>query len=249
MRVAILVPSFNEGSNLIQLLESLEEQLCINPWNFTVLVINDGSSDETIELVDDFLGSRNKPDLEIKIVNLAFNCGVGAAMRTGYIYAHENRFDYAIQVDADGQHSPESIDSILTGLNAGFDLVIGSRFIGNDQKLVPMHTSRRRSSVLKLVSRFISKACGQQISDATSGFRGVNSSLIELFSKEYPSEYLGDTLDSILLVREKGFSIKDVPVVMKPRLSGERSQNRFRSTLFLCRALLNISLFAIARKS
>ena len=249
MRVAILVPSFNEGTNLIRLLESLENQLSRNAENFTILVIDDGSSDETDALFLEFMSSRKESELEIKIANLPYNCGVGTAMRTGYMYAYENRFDYAIQVDADGQHSPESIESILMGLNAGFDLVIGSRFIGNEQNSTLIHTSRRRSKVLKLVSSFISKACGQHISDATSGFRGANSNLIELFSKVYPSEYLGDTLDTILLVKSKGFSIKDVPVVMKPRLSGERSQNRFRSTLFLCRALLNISLFAIGRKS
>jgi glycosyltransferase involved in cell wall biosynthesis len=249
MRIAILVPSFNEGSNLIRLLESLEEALSGDLQIFTILVINDGSLDDTVALFARFLNSRVKSDLAIKMINMPFNCGVGTAMRTGFMYAHENRFDYAIQVDADGQHSPESIGAILTGLNAGYDLVIGSRFLGDEKHLHQMHTSRRRSRVLKLVSRYISKSCGQQISDATSGFRGANSSLIELFSKLYPSEYLGDTLDSILLVKLKGFSIKDVPVVMKPRLSGERSQNRLRSALFLSRALLNISLFAIGRKS
>jgi glycosyltransferase involved in cell wall biosynthesis len=248
MKVAILVPSFNEGPNLPHLLDSLERALIDEPETFNIIIINDGSSDDTCLVVSRYLTLRPNTNIAIKMLNLPFNCGVGAAMRTGFLFASRNHFDYAIQVDADGQHSPESIADILEALCYGNDLVIGSRFLGSEPRKTDAHTSRRRSWVLKLVSMSVSKACAQPISDATSGFRGSNAKLIALFSEHYPSEYLGDTLDSILLVKSKGFTIKDIPVQMRPRMSGVRSQNRFRSMLFLSRAMINIAVFSTRRK-
>lgn len=248
MRVAVLIPSFNEASNLPSLFEALNKTLTDKKQSFDLILINDGSTDETMEVVSNLVLEASPNSLRLIPLNLPFNVGVGAAMRTGFEYAAINKYDFAIQVDADGQHSPSHIYSILEALISGQDLVIGSRFLSSNTDSVLSHTSRRRSLVLKIVSRFMSLACKQKISDSTSGFRGVNSDLMKYFASDYPSEYLGDTLESLIMAKGRGFQIKEIPVVMLPRLSGKRSQNRFKSSLFLLRAILNIFFFILGRK-
>jgi len=181
-------------------------------------------------------------------LQLPYNCGVGVAIRTGFEFAKRSGADFAIQIDGDGQHDPESIEILLQTLIDGADMVIGSRFLYQTLgQISQLHTSKKRTWVLHFVSRIVSIASGFKITDATSGYRGVNREAIEYFSLHYPSEYLGDTMNSILIAREQGFTVKEVPVRMRARLSGKRSQNAIRSFFFLVRALANVSISLIER--
>jgi glycosyltransferase involved in cell wall biosynthesis len=218
----VVIPAFNEEAVLRQTLDALLQEVPSNQ----VLVVSDGSTDRTSQIV---------LDKNINLLELPFNLGVGAAMRSGFQYAKENGFQKVIQFDADLQHQPKYIKEIVSKLNE-LDVVVGSRFAGNSGYKV----SFVRSLAMGLLKDSVARHIGKKMTDVTSGFRGANKKAIEIFADHYPSEYLADTVESLIMAYDKGLTIGEVPVTMQERQGGMPSQNVFRSTLYLFRSILVI---------
>ena len=218
----VVVPAFNEEAVLARTINALLQEVRIDQ----ILVVNDGSEDQTSQIVI---------DLGINHLELPFNLGVGAAMRAGFQYAKENGFQKVIQFDADLQHQPKYIKEIVLKLNE-LDVVVGSRFAEKSDYKV----SFVRSLAMGLLKDSVTRHIGQKMTDVTSGFRGANKKAIEIFVDHYPSEYLADTVESLILAHDKGLTIGEIPVTMQERQGGMPSQNIFRSTLYLFRSILVI---------
>ena len=178
------------------------------------------------------------------MLSLPFNVGVGGALRAGFLYANRNSFTQVLQIDADGQHRAEHAKIILESAD-GYDIVIGSRFAESKNNY---DASFLRRLAIRLLSAAISKICKTKLTDVTSGFRLSSSSAIELFMKDYPVEYLGDTVESLVIAHKSGLSIKEVPVQMSKREFGSPSQNVLKSSWYLLRAFLVIILSLMHRK-
>lgn len=115
----IIIPAYNEADKIGIFIDELKKTI---DDSYDILVVNDGSTDNTANILENILG--------IKYVNLIFNLGIGGAVQTGYKYADKFGYDIAIQMDGDGQHSPESLIPLVNYLVANnADMVIGSRFI------------------------------------------------------------------------------------------------------------------------
>jgi glycosyltransferase involved in cell wall biosynthesis len=218
----VVIPAFNEEAVLGRTLDALLQEVSSNQ----VLVVSDGSRDKTSQIVN---------DRKINLLELPFNLGVGAAMRAGFQYAKENGFQKVIQFDADLQHQPKYIKEIVSKLNA-LDVVVGSRFAGKSDYKV----SLVRSLAMGLLKDSVTRHIGKKMTDVTSGFRGANKKAIDIFADFYPSEYLADTVESLIMAHDKGLSIGEIPVTMQERQGGMPSQNIFRSTLYLFRSILVI---------
>jgi homoserine acetyltransferase len=95
---------------------------------------------------------------------------------------------------------------------------------------------------MKLLSAVLSRRIGRPITDTTSGFRAFSRSAIELFATQYPSAYLSDTVESLLIAHYNGLSVEEVPVSMHERMGGVASNNWFRSAYHLVRLVLVITL-------
>jgi glycosyltransferase involved in cell wall biosynthesis len=218
----VVIPAFNEEAVLARTLDALLKEVPSNQ----VLVVSDGSTDRTSQIV---------LDKKINLLELPFNLGVGAAMRSGFQYAKENGFQKVIQFDADLQHQPKYIKEIVSKLNE-LDVVVGSRFAGTSDYKV----SFVRSLAMGLLKDSVTRHIGKKMTDVTSGFRGANKKAIEIFVDHYPSEYLADTVESLIMAHDKGLTIGEIPVTMQERQGGMPSQNIFRSTLYLFRSILVI---------
>jgi len=221
-KLLIVIPAFNEELVLGKTLNELVKLIPVNQ----ILVVSDGSTDKTSEIVK---------NLNINLLELPFNLGVGAAMRAGFQFALENGFSKVIQFDADLQHQPKYINEISENLNS-FDVVVGSRFANNNDYKV----SFVRSIAMNLLKNSVSRHIGQNMTDVTSGFRGANKKAIEIFSEFYPSEYLADTVESLILAHDKGLTISEIGVTMQERQGGKPSQNLLRSSFYLFRSILVI---------
>lgn len=221
-KLLIVIPAFNEELVLGKTLNELVKLIPVNQ----ILVVSDGSTDKTSEIVK---------NLNINLLELPFNLGVGAAMRAGFQFALENGFSKVIQFDADLQHQPKYISEISEKLNS-FDVVVGSRFANNNDYKV----SFVRSIAMNLLKNSVSRHIGQNMTDVTSGFRGANKKAIEIFSEFYPSEYLADTVESLILAHDKGLTISEIGVTMQERQGGKPSQNLLRSSFYLFRSILVI---------
>jgi glycosyltransferase involved in cell wall biosynthesis len=227
-RVLIVVPAYNEEPVISA---SLKDLMSGVP-DFDILVVDDGSVDATAACA---------AEAGVPVASLPFNVGVGGAMRTGFLYAQRNGYDAVVQFDADGQHDPAYIGDLIAALDSA-DVVVGGRFS-------PGHTFRIghvRRLAMRLIARSISRICGTRITDATSGFRASGPRAIAIFARYYPAEYLGDTVESLVVARKSGLTIVEVPVVMRARAGGKSSQSLLTSSAYLARAVL-VLLLAVVR--
>ena len=218
----VVIPAFNEEAVLGRTLDALLQEVSSDQ----VLVVSDGSTDKTSQIVN---------GRKINLLELPFNLGVGAAMRSGFQFAKENGFQKVIQFDADLQHQPKYIKEIVSELDK-YDVVVGSRFAADSSYKV----SLVRSLAMSLLKDSVTRHIGRKMTDVTSGFRGANKKAIDVFADFYPSEYLADTVESLIMAHDKGLSISEIAVSMQERQGGMPSQNIFRSTLYLFRSILVI---------
>lgn len=215
----VAIPAFNEVESLPGVLAKLKA----NPLVTSVLVIDDGSRDGTYEVAY---------SSGVNVIRHPYNMGVGAAMRTAFIYAKRSDFDFIVQIDADGQHDDSCLEDFLPLMNE-FDVVVGSRFLNTNSFKV----SAGRYWAMKLLRKSLRVLSGIRISDSTSGFRMSSKRAIKIFSEKYPAEYLGDTVTSLVIADRYGLRVGEVPVVMHARQGGEPSQGVLRSAFHFLRTL------------
>ena len=122
----VIIPAWNEADVLSGVLQEVLETV----GSFAdVVVVSDGSTDGTADIAR---------SVGVPVLDLSINLGVGGAMRAGYLYAQRQGYTYTVQLDADGQHAPEEITSLLhEAEEAGADVVIGARFAGKGGLLGP----------------------------------------------------------------------------------------------------------------
>jgi glycosyltransferase involved in cell wall biosynthesis len=202
LKCVIIVPAFNESRSVGKLVRRLNRALP----DCHVLVIDDGSTDDTVRQIP----------ASATVVSLPFNLGIGGAMQTGYRYADIHGYDIAIQVDGDGQHRPCEVVKLVTALiDREADLVVGSRFF-ESTTFVPSLT---RMTGIKVLSAWIQFLSGLKITDCTSGFRAVNRNVIRAYAHWYPEDYPEPEV-ALLLHRSK-FKVIEVPVRMRRRMYGK----------------------------
>lgn len=226
-RTLVAIPALNEAATIAEVIADVRRA---TP-EAHVLVIDDGSHDDT-RGVAERAGAQ--------VVQMPFNVGVGGAMRTAFLFADRNGFDAVVQVDADGQHVAEHIPQLVAALDHA-SVVVGARFSEGYQVRGP------RRWAMHTLARSLSRACGVPLTDTTSGFRAADRAAIALFAAHYPAEYLGDTVESLVLAARAGLVVSEVPVQMRSRQGGQPSQSPVRSVLYLGRALLALYV-ALSRR-
>ncbi len=222
----VVVPAWNEEEALPGVLDDIEASI---PWA-DVLVVDDGSTDSTAA------SARRGRTM---VLELPLNLGVGGAMRAGYKFARNHGYDVAVQLDADGQHDPAEVPRLLEVLESqGADVVIGARFAGEGKYAV----RGPRRWAMRLLSVTLSRVTKTRLTDTTSGFKASNRRAIELFARDYPAEYLGDTIESLVIAARSGLRVRQVGVSMRPRAGGTPSHNPAKAAVFLGRAVLALTI-------
>lgn len=224
----VVLPAYNEEEALGGVLAEIRETL----GDVTCLVVDDGSADRTSEV------ARAAGAL---VATLPLNLGVGGAMRVGFKYAVANGFRAVVQVDADGQHDPKSLPELVAGLDEA-DIVIGARFAGSGDYEV----SGPRKWAMKFLSVVIGRICKTKLTDTTSGFKAIGPRALNLFARYYPAEYLGDTIEALVIAARAGCVVKQVPVSMRERAGGVPSHNPVKAAIYLARAFVALT-FALVR--
>jgi glycosyltransferase involved in cell wall biosynthesis len=224
-RVLIIVPAWNEQDAIGGTIAEIRE--CVP--HADLLVIDDGSHDLT---------AQRARAAGATVCPLPFNLGVGGAMRTGYRYALRHGYHAAVQIDADGQHDPRYLARLLDQLGTA-DVVIGARFATPDD---PYKVRGPRRWAMVLLARVLSRLAHTRLTDVTSGFRVSNRRAISVFATHYPAEYLGDTVESLVIAARAGCTITQVPVTMRARVAGRASHSPVKAAIYLCRAMVALVL-------
>lgn len=227
-KTLVVMPAFNEEESVRNVVLEVFEKLP----GISCLVVDDGSSDET---------TAEALAAGARVAKLPFNLGVGGAMRVGFRYALEQGFDNVVQIDADGQHDPAGVLALLARLDNA-DLVLGARFAGEGDYSV---RGARRWAIV-LLSTFLSRTAHTKLTDTTSGFRLSGPRAVRLFAEHYPAEYLGDTIESLVIAARAKCVIVQVPVAMRVRAGGRPSHHPVKAAAYLARAVLAL-LFALLR--
>ena len=229
MKILVIVPAYNEEACIKGVIEDIRE----NFPQGDILVVNDGSTDGTLELVKG-LGEN--------LIDLPYNLGIGGAMQTGFLYALEEGYDAALQFDGDGQHHADQIEKILKPyLSDGADLVVGSRFLSEGG----FTSSVQRRIGSKILSFVISSLIRQKITDTTSGFRVYSRKTLEFFSSIYPEDY--PEVEAFILAHKKGLKIIEVPSEIGPRTGGKSSITFSQAFYYMVKVLLAISVDLMKR--
>ena len=227
-KVLIIIPVYNEAENI----EKVVDNLILNYPQYDYIVVNDGSSDTTRDIC------RKRG---YQYLNLTINLGIGGAVQTGYKYAQDKGYDIAVQMDGDGQHDIAYLEKMLPVLESGeADIVIGSRFIDKEG----FQSSFFRRLGIKFLSGLIWIFTGKKIKDVTSGFRVVNKRFIDIYARYYSMDYPEpEAIISAIMNRGK---IKEIPVVMQERISGDSSINLLRSAYYIVKVTLAIIVCRIS---
>lgn len=231
-KILIIIPAYNEEENILKTYTKIKEYNKKYKTNYDMIVINDGSTDNTKKI----LKENNIPH-----INLIHNLGIGGAVQTGYKYAYENNYDIAVQFDGDGQHDVRYVEKIIKPIiEKKADLVIGSRFVENIKTF--KSTFARRVGI-KIISCFMKFATHKKIHDTTSGFRACSKELIYDFSLSYPSEYPEPITTAEVL--KKKYTVKEVAVEMNEREAGVSSIRAWKNIYYMlnvCLALLAVKI-------
>lgn len=225
----VIMPAWNESESIGNTIREVFEfgPAC------DVLVVDDGSRDNT---------ARVARAAGATVVELPFNMGVGGAMRTGFKYAKLQGYLQVIQVDADGQHDPRDIKAVLDGLRDA-DIAIGARFADKGTYTV----KGPRKWAMNVLAWTISRIARTKLTDVTSGFRAANAKAIRQYVDHYPAEYLGDTIDSLVVAIRSGCTVCQVGVSMRERQGGTPSHDPIKAAIYLGRSAFAL-LFALTRK-
>jgi glycosyltransferase involved in cell wall biosynthesis len=219
-RTLVVLPAYNEEASIAGVLREVRAEMP----QATCLVVDDGSRDDTAAVAE---------RTGALVARLPFNLGVGGAMRLGFAYALSHGFDNVVQVDADGQHDPKDLGSLIGALDNA-DVVLGARFAGVGQYEV----RGPRRWAMWVLSVTLSRIAHTKLTDTTSGFKASGPKAVRLFAEHYPAEYLGDTIEALVIASRAGCVITQVPVTMRPRSGGVPSHRPIKSAAYLARAVL-----------
>ena len=229
-KTIVIIPAYNEEKRIAAVVAAV---YAATP-DVVVVVINDCSHDNTA-VVACQAGAI--------VVSHPFNMGYGAAIQTGYKYARNKGYDFLVQLDADGQHDPSCIPSLLAPVIAGeADIVIGSRFLGNSYR--PPFVRRVGMALFRSI---VSMVTGKFITDTTSGFQAFNSDVIHFFATDiFPVDY--PDADMLIMLHRAGFRMIEVPVRMFENSEGKSMHSGLKPLYYMFKMLLSICVTLMREK-
>ncbi len=227
MKIAIVIPCYNERDNISKFVETLLLLKKNSQWDITPVIVNDCSTDDTLLILRQL---ENTVTLD-----LPTNLGIGGAVQTGYRYALNNGFDAAVQMDGDGQHPASQLPILLQTFQKGnVDVVIGSRFL---EKEGFQSTALRRVGIVYF-SKLLSFLMKEKITDPTSGFRLLSKKAMQIVNVYYPDQYPEPEI--LIYYHHNNLKIKEVAVEMIERLGGVSSISSWKSIYYMFKVSLGI---------
>lgn len=193
-RVSVIVPAFNEADIIGSVLSDIEAQ----PQVDEIIVIDDGSTDRTVEIV--------KTHPQVRLIQHPYNIGNGAAIKSGIRAASG---DIIVMMDGDGQHPPGEIPNLLQHMPP-YDMVVGARSTGTEAQW-------HRNLANRVFNLYASYIVGYQVDDLTSGFRAVRADVARSFAYLLPNGYSYPTTLTIALFRA-GYAVKYQPFASPARV-------------------------------
>lgn len=211
MRVAVVVPTFNEVGNIDTLLRAVRQ---VVP-DATILVVDDASPDGTADVADELgrlLGG-------IEVLRREAKGGLGAAYRFGLRRAIEGGAEVCVQMDADLSHDPASLPALVAAVQYGADVAIGSRYVPGG---ITMNWPRRRRQLSRWGNRYAAGVLGLAVNDVTAGYRAYRSEALERMKFDSVSaEGYGFQVEMTYRLVRLGGKVVEIPITFRDRMQGD----------------------------
>ena len=194
MKITVGVPAFNEEKNIASIIQKLSQVAD------TVIVCDDGSTDNTAKIAE---------KMGAIVITHQQNLGYGAAIRSLFLKARELDSDMLVTLDSDGQHRISDVLPIVDPiLKNQADLVIGSRFLTENQKDMPKY----RKIGIKMITTLANTSLDESVTDSQSGFRAYSKNI--LFEITPSEKGMGVSNELLMKASKKNFKIIEVPIVV-----------------------------------
>ena len=216
--ILVIMLAYNEEKNAGMVIDDIRK----NFEPVDILVIDDGSSDNTAGVLD----KKN-----VFLIRHVFNLGIGASFQTACRFARFKGYEYVLRIDADGQHCASFVKDLIDPVKAGeIDIAIGSRFLGGSE----FKSSLLRIFGIRLISVVLRIITGIKMTDPTSGFCAMNKKAFLFFADNCADDYP----EPQILLYQKDFKIKEIPVLMVKRHGGLSSITAYKSIFYMLKVIL-----------
>lgn len=230
MKVAIVLPTYNERENVGGILETIFSVFRESGIDGSVIVVDDESPDGTARIVKE-LSKKHK----ITIVERKGKRGLGSAYLEGFKKALENNFDVIMVMDADFSHNPKDIPRLIGALSEA-DVVVGSRKI-NSGRIIGWGPHRR---LISWGGGFLGSCItGMKVRDITSGYRAYRREVLQkIDTDKIRSNGYAFLMEILYRIVKAGFSVKEIPIVFENRRAGKSKLSVKDAIEFFKRALV-----------
>ena len=207
MTYSIVVPAYNEGGRLRATLDKVLAYLRQQEWDAEVIVVNDGSRDNTAEIVREFARQNPGQNPTVRLVENPGNRGKGYSVRNGIL---NSRGDIVLFTDADLSSPIEEMPKLLAALASGADIAIGSRWLRAE--LQTKRQSAHRQLFGRIFNLLLRIVLGLQFKDTQCGFKAFTRRAAQTILPLQRIQRWGFDPEILFLARKFGFRIAEVPV-------------------------------------
>jgi len=231
-RTLVIIPTFNEALNIETIVSRVHE----SQPTAHILIVDDNSPDGTGDVAE-----RLTADERVHVLHRAGKEGLGPAYLSGFRWGIDQGYDILVEMDADGSHQPEQLGRLLSAVDGGADLVLGSRWIPGGKVV---NWSKRRQMLSRGGNAYARIMLGIPLRDATGGFRAFRRSTLEgLNLREVASQGYCFQVDLARRVVTAGFNVVEVPITFVERVRGESKMNN----VIVFEALWRVTVWGLAR--
>ena len=234
MNFLVIIPTYNENANIATVLDKV---LCLeSKSNIEILVIDDGSPDNTALTVKKLIKTNSK----IHLIERGYKMGLSSAYCTGFKWALNKKYDYVVQMDADLSHDPKDILKFIKNAH-NFELVIGSRYkTGVNVVNWPLH----RLILSYFANIYARIFTGMNIYDLTSGFKCINTKTLKILDLDnIKSEGYSFQIEMNFMIANLGAKILEVPIIFHDRTIGESKMSK----KIIFEAIFKVPMFRIRK--
>jgi dolichol-phosphate mannosyltransferase len=214
--LCLVLPTFNEKDNIMRVIARIRALRGKLPLNLSLLIVDDGSTDGTIDLIKEIIAQSN----DLQLIERPHLLGIGSAYIDGFAFGlARGGFDYFGEMDADLQHPPEALIEMCNAANANIDVIVASRYIKGGGSVGWALGRRIVSKSANFLTRISVRA---PVADSTSGFRIISKRAVRgLLQSKLSTRGYAFQIESLYVYRKLGMTFSEVPYVFEERKSGE----------------------------